>query len=172
MEHHYLPNALFVKLEEIRQAIKAFEGAARNPFGMNKAIPGHQPVWLEIRTGNPAPKKTGPDWPESPAFQIPLFNPDCDTEQRELYTHAGIMTTHTVIYPMTKAYVQKQWHRVYAYDVQTKEITEVRLLVSERQDPTYKAAGHKSAHEWIMSVERCGVPVFDGSIYTADKEET
>lgn len=171
MTPELLPEPRFVSLDSIRQAIRRFELAGKNPYGMNTPIPGGQPVWLEIRTGEPAPRKTGPEWPASPAFQIPLYTNDCDNEQKEAYTNGvGIETDHAVLYPMTKAYVQRQWHRAYAYDVVLGEVTEVRLLVSEKQEPGYKAAGHKSAHEWVLSVERSGKPVFDGELYRMEPE--
>lgn len=156
-----LPETRFVTLDAIRQAIRRFELDKQNPHGMSKAIPGSQPVWLELRTGHPSTRKE-----DTYSIQLPLYTASCDDEQKALYSDgAGIQTRHAVLYPMTKAYVQRQWHRVYAYDVASGAVTEVRLLVAGSQDAAYAITGYKSAHEWTRSVERCGELVFDGELY-------
>lgn len=137
-----------VIIDDIIKAIMAFEMAKKNPHGPNVANLNHSPLILELRHGGPSQKATSQKWPIDPSCEFPFLNKDRNPELQANLIGAGLLTRHRVLYPMTKAYIQKQWHRVYAYNVEGKVITEVRLLVSETQDPTYKERGYKSAHEW------------------------
>ncbi len=55
------------------------------------------------------------------------------------------------LFPMTKAYIKRGWHRVYRFDVASGKIDDVRLLATAKQEPSI--AG-RSAHNWLISDEK------------------
>jgi hypothetical protein len=154
-------NNRVVLIEDIVQAIKEFEKEGKNPHGPNVANPDHSPVMLELRYGGPPFKEEGYPFPIDPSEEFPLNEEDRDPETARNLQGAAIITKHKILYPLTKAYIKQQWHRVYAYDTEEKRVKEVRLLVSQKQDPSYKAAGFKSAHQWTISLQEETTPVFE-----------
>jgi len=147
-------------IRDIVKAIREFEEANKNPHGPNEANPDHCPVMLELRYGGPPERIKGHSWPVDPAEEFPLRPEDRDEQTKRLLKGAGLLTKHKVLYPMTKAYIKQQWHRVYQYDTASKTITDVRLLVSERQDPGY-FQNFKSAHGWTIALQKETEPVYE-----------
>jgi len=135
-----------VLFSEIYQAIEAFNREGKNPFGPNKPVPNHVPLMLSLHFKHPRFTRL-----ELPVGTLPR------TEGGEPVL--GFITDHAKINLATTTRVIGDWHRVYRYDVETKQVTEVRLLVTREEDPAYFEKGHRSALEWTESFEKSGIPL-------------
>jgi hypothetical protein len=143
-----LDQANTVRFDTLAEAIERFNRAGLNPFGPNIPVHGHSPLLLCLR---------GPGID----VEFPFHAADRNAEtQAFLHKTPGFRTRHSVLYPMTRALVARQWHRVYAYSVAQAEVVDVKLLVNRRQDPElfarYPAA---SAEPWLAALKAMREPV-------------
>jgi hypothetical protein len=118
-----LTSAHRVEFEAIVQAIDRFNSAGLNPFGPNVPVQSHSPLLLKLE---------GP----GTSFEFQFYPKDRTAAVKAaLAATPSFRTRHPVLYPMTRALIQRQWDRVYAYNVETASVTDVKLLVSRRNDP-------------------------------------
>jgi hypothetical protein len=135
-----------VSFAGVIQAIDAFNKAGRNQFGPNVPVKSHSPLLFKIEGINLefefyASHRS----PEAGAF---------------LKRHPTFLTRHVVIYPMTRALIARQWHRVYAFDVRRKEVVDVKLLVARTSDPElFLKFSRPSAWPWIMDARDTKEPL-------------
>src|ERR1700757_4166517 len=96
-----------VSFDGMIQAIERFNGAGLNPFGPGVPVQTHDPLLFMMEFG------------QDIVVEIPFYTADRDASAAaSLAEHPGFRTRHSVLYPMTRTLIQRQWHRVYAYDVQ------------------------------------------------------
>jgi len=147
-----LPSARTVEFEAIVRAIEQFNSAGLNPFGPSVPVQGHSPLLLHLE---------GPG--TSFEFQ---FHPEdrAANVAASLASSPSFKTRHPVLYPMTRTIIRCQWHRVYAYDVETEAVIDVKLLVSRRKDPElFKTCPEASAYPWFFAMMASAEPlVFEG----------
>jgi hypothetical protein len=131
---NFLTQAKTVEFEAIVRAIEQFNQAGQNPFGPN--VPG-----IDIE------------------FEFYPMDRTAGT-QEFLKQNPSFRTRHPVLYPMTRALIQRQWHRVYAYNVEQAKVEAVKLLVSRKQDPDlFKQHPKASAYPWIFAVKESSEPI-------------
>lgn len=142
-----LPTPHTVTLEGMIAAIERFNQAGKNPFGPNVPVKSHCPL-LFLFEG------------EGFHIEFPFYDEDREEKTKAaLREDQTFQTRHAVLYPMTRALIQRQWHRVYAYDVLEGEVTDVKLLVSKKQDPDLIAKHPKaSAYPWIFDAKNAPEP--------------
>ena len=141
----------------VLDAIDEFNRAGQNPYGELQPIEGHAPLTFELRTGEP-PDLSG-RWPEYPSLEFPFHPKDRDAETDSEVRRLYFETNRTHLFPMTKAYIKRGWHRVYRFDVSSGKIEAVRLLATAKQEP---AIAGRSAHDWLMPDEELGLIAPDG----------
>lgn len=147
-----LDSAVVMAFDAIAEAIERFNAAGLNPFGPNVPVRGHSPLLLGLQ---------GPGIDVEIEFHAADRTPETRAFLRE---NPSFRIRHPVLYPLTRALVARQWHRVYAYDVAHGEVVDVRLLVSRRQDPELFARHPgASAHPWLAALKAAPEPVvFEG----------
>jgi hypothetical protein len=140
---------IMVSFEGMIKAIERFNGAGLNPFGPNVPVRTHSPLLFLMEFG------------QDIVVEVPFYSVDRDASAAAfLAEHPGFHTRHSVLYPMTRALIRRQWHRVYAYDVQRGDVTEVRLLVGRTQDAELFMKHPKaSAWPWKLAVKEEKEPV-------------
>lgn len=146
-----LPEPATVCFQRVTEAIDAFNASGRNPFGPNVPVRSHSPLLFQI---------------EGPGISIEFeFEAgDRSAEAVEfLKEYPSFLTRHAVIYPMTRALIARQWHRVYAFDVLSEMVVDVKLLVARKADPDLFARHlSPSAWPWIIAVRESREPVAFG----------
>jgi hypothetical protein len=146
-----LPSPVPVTFDEIIAAIDQFNRAGRNPFGPNVPVALHSPLLFHL---------------EGPGIGVEFeFNAaDRDAETLAfLQKQRGFQTRHAIIYPMTRAMIARQWHRVYAYDVTARTVVDVKLLVARKDDPgLFAKYPRPSAFPWIFALRDSKEPVAFG----------
>jgi hypothetical protein len=152
-----------VWIADIISAIDRFNKEGKNPYGELVPLQGHSPLMLELRSGEP-PDTSG-RFPEYPRLEVPFFEADRNKEDQAEVLKGYFDTDRDCLYPMTKAYIKRGWHRVYQFDVKSGTVQDVRLLVWARQDPSYTG---RSAHEWLVADEKRGVIAKDGFAFVSD----
>ena len=154
-----------VWIADIIAAIDLFNKNGHNPYNELVPIKGHAPLILELRTGEP-PFTSG-RYPEYPRLEVPFFTSDRSKEDQAEVLKGHFETDREHLFPMTKAYIKRGWHRVYKYNVATRVVDDVRLLVWPQQDRTYKGL---SAHEWLNAEEKRGPIAKNGFEFVSDAE--
>lgn len=141
-----------VLFDAIVEAIERFNQAGRNPFGPNVPVRGHRPLLLGLE---------GPGINIEVEFHAADRTPETQAFLRE---NRSFRSRHPVLYPMTRALVARQWHRVYAYDVARAEVVDVRLLANRAQDPElFVHHPNASAYPWLAAAKIAPEPlVFEG----------
>jgi hypothetical protein len=136
-----------VTLEGMIHAINAFNESRQNPFGPNVPVRSHCPLLFCF---------------EGKGFKIefPFYPEDRDEKVKALLQEdQAFQTRHAVLFPMTRAMIQRQWHRVYAYEVERDEVTDVKLLVSKKQDPgLFEKHPKASAYPWVFDSNNAAEP--------------
>ena len=146
-----LPTPVVVSFSSVITAIDAFNRSGRNQFGPNVPVKSHSPLLFKIE---------GPGIDIEFAFEAADRSPEAIAFLKQQPTFP---TQHAVIYPMTRAMIARQWHRVYAYDVQRQEVVDVKLLVARKADPELFAAYPRpSAWPWIIAVRAGKEPLAFG----------
>jgi hypothetical protein len=140
-----------IPFANIYQAIDRFNAAGKNPHGPSEPNPGDT-NFLEI----------GLNHPELPSLELTWGTLPVTGERQRLH---AFVTDFNFIYPQTKAYVKRHWHRVYKLSAHTLEVEDVRLLVAPRQDPEYFGAGYKTAHDWLDAVRAVRRPLVSGDAF-------
>ena len=140
---------IMVSFDGMINAIERFNDAGLNPFGPNIPVKTHSSLLFRM--------EFGPDV----SVEISFYSADRDARELEFLTeHPGFRTRHSVLYPMTRALIQRQWHRVYAFDVQRGDVTEAKLLVGRKQDPElFMNYPKASAWPWVLAVKDEKEPV-------------
>ncbi len=143
MKSTILQNPVEVEFETVVNEIKRFNQSGVNPFGPNVPVKWHATLRLIVQ---------GPGID----VEFPFYPQDRSEEQRAwLSSNPAFRTRHAVIYPMTRAMVAKQWHRVYAFDVERKLVTGVKLLVTKEKDPElFRQYPDVSAWPWVYSIKK------------------
>jgi hypothetical protein len=138
-----LQNPASVSFDGMVDAIERFNRAGLNPFGPNVPVRTHAPLTLLM--------EFAPDI----SVEIAFYAADRGAAARAfLAKHPGFRTRHSVLYPMTRAMIQRQWHRVYAYDVIKGEVSEVKLLAGRQQDPElFMKYPNASAWPWKSALK-------------------
>jgi hypothetical protein len=146
-----LPSPVPVTFDEIIAGIDRFNREGRNPFGPNVPVRSHSPLRFML---------------EGPGIGIEFeYLPSDRTPETVafLQKQPGFETRHAVIYPMTRALIARQWHRVYAYDVTERAVVDVKLFVARKADPElFDKYLRPSAWPWIIAVRESKEPVAFG----------
>ena len=146
-----LATPVTVALDRLIDAIEKFNLGGQNPYGPNVPVMGHSPLLFSLAGVN---------------VEFPFYAVDRPAETNG---HPTIRTRHPVLYPMTRAMIMRQWHRVYAFDVLAGAVTGVKLLVGRRQDPELfggKGVRSTGAHR---ATHPCGASGASGSVPTLDR---
>jgi hypothetical protein len=148
-----LEEPIEVVFETVMEEIERFNQAGFNPFGPNVPVKSHAPLTLIF--DGPGIDVEFPFYPEDrPDNLVALLN-----------LTPIFRTRHAVIYPMTRTFISRQWHRVYAFDVERKFVTGVKLLVRKEQDPDlFFRFPDVSAWQWVNSVRKSVEPLAWGEI--------
>jgi hypothetical protein len=148
MKSAILEHPVEVALETVVDEIERFNRSGKNPYGPNLPFKSHAPLTLIFQ---------GPGID----VEFPLYPEDRSEELRAwLISNPRFRTRHGVIYPMTRAMIVRQWHRVYAFDVERKLVTGVRLLVTKQKDPElFLQHPDVSAWPWVHSINKSGEPL-------------
>jgi hypothetical protein len=139
-----------VWIADIIDAISLFNKEGKNPYRELVPIKGHAPLLFELRTGE-APHGR---FPEYPRIEVPFLAADRNKEDEAEVRKVNFETDRDFLFPMTKAYIKRGWHRVYKYNVESRGVEDVRLLVRPAQDPGYTGP---SAHEWLEAEQKRGL---------------
>lgn len=123
----------------------AINRSGRNPHGPSQPNPG-DPVFMEIEVNDP----------DLPKLELPWAH---DAATADGQTVPAFLTDFNFVYVHTKAYIQRQWHRVYKLSSHSLKVSDVRLLVARAQEPSYFEAGHESAHDWLKAIRAVKRPV-------------
>jgi hypothetical protein len=153
MKSTILEHPVDVVFETVANEIERFNLAGQNPYGPNVSIRSHAPLTLIFQ---------GPGID----VEFPFYPEDRPEELRAaLISTPSFQTRHAMIYPMTRAMISRQWHRVYAFDVQSKLVTEVRLLVTKQKDPDlFLDYPDVSAWPWVQSINKSVEPLAWGEV--------
>jgi hypothetical protein len=148
MKSAILEQPVDVVFENVVDEIERFNLSGQNPYGPNLPVKSHAPLTLIIQ--GPGIDVEFPFYPEDRPEELRAF----------LRSNPCFRTRHAVIYPMTRAMIARQWHRVYAFDVERKLVTGVRLLVTKQKDPElFLRYPDVSAWPWVYSVTRSREPL-------------
>lgn len=143
-----LTKARTVHFANIVSAIERFNDAGLNPFGPNVPVGSHSPLLVKL---------------EGPGMEVEFEVSPADRKAKTrvfLAVSPSFRTRHAVLYPMTRALVQRQWTRVYAYNVRQSRVTDVRLLVCKEQDPVlFERHPKASAQAWILALKNASEPL-------------
>jgi hypothetical protein len=104
---------------------------------------------------------------EYPRLEVPFFTRDRNEEDQAEVMKGYFDTDRDYLFPMTKAYIKRGWHRVYKLNTATGIVEDVRLLVWPRQDPSYTG---RSAHEWLVTEEKRGLIAKEGFCFASDDD--
>ena len=148
MKSAILEQPVDVVFENVVDEIERFNLSGQNPYGPNLPVKSHAPLTLIIQ--GPGIDVEFPFYPEDRPEELRAF----------LRSNPCFRTRHAVIYPMTRAMIARQWHRVYAFDVERKLVTGVRLLVTKQKDPElFLRYPDVSAWPWVYSITKSGEPL-------------
>jgi len=153
MKSAILQQPVEVLFETVVDEIERFNRSGQNPHGPNVPVKSHAPLTLIFQ---------GPGID----VEFPFYPEDRPEELRAaLISTPSFRTRHAVIYPMTRAMIARQWHRVYAFNVQRQLVIGVRLLVAKQKDPElFLQHPDVSAWPWVYSVTRSGEPLAWGEV--------
>jgi hypothetical protein len=145
MKPTILPEPVDVVFETVVNQIERFNRPGQNPYGPNVPVKSHAPLTLILQ---------GPGID----VEVPFYAEDRPEELRAaLRSNAKFQTRHAVIYPQTRTMISRQWHRVYAFDVERKLVIGVKLLVTRTQDPELLQQHPEiSAWPWVHSINKSG----------------
>jgi len=149
-----------VWISDIIEAISLFNKEGKNPYGELVPVEGHAPLMFELRTGEP-PFTSG-RFPEYPRLELPFLASARNAEDEKEARTGCFDTDRDFLFPMTKAYLKRGWHRVYKYNVASRAVEDVRLLVRHTQDASYTG---RSAHEWLDAEQKRGPISTTGFIF-------
>jgi hypothetical protein len=145
MNSTILENQVDVAFETVVNAIEQFNQSGQNPYGPNVPVKSHAPLTLIFQ--GPGIDVEVPFYPEDRPEELRTF----------LRSNPSFRTRHSVIYPMTRTMISKQWHRVYSFDVERKVVTGVKLLVTRTQAPDLLRDNPDiSAWPWVLSINESG----------------
>ncbi len=148
MKSTILQEPVEVVFETVVNEIERFNVSGQNPYGPNVPVKSHAPLTVIF---------------QGPGIDVEFpFCPENRTEELQalLRSNPAFRTRHAVIYPMTRAMIAKQWHRVYAFDVARKVVTAVKLLVTKQKDPElFEKDPDVSAWPWVFSVTKSTEPM-------------
>jgi hypothetical protein len=143
-----LEHPVDVVFETVVDEIERFNRSGQNAHGPNVPVKSHAPLTLLF---------------QGPGIEVefPFYLEDRPDElQAWLVSNPLFRTRHAVIYPMTRTMISKQWHRVYAFDVQRQLVIGVRLLVAKQKDPElFLQHPDVSAWPWVHSINKSGEPL-------------
>jgi hypothetical protein len=153
MKSTLLEQPVDVVFETVVDEIERFNRSGQNPYGPNVPVKTHAPLTLIFQ---------GPGID----VEFPFYPEDRPEELRAaLIGTPSFRTRHAVIYPMTRAMIARQRHRVYALDVQRKMVTGVGLLVTRQKDPElFLQHPDVSAWPWVHSINKSGEPLAWGGV--------
>ena len=148
MKSAILEQPVDVVFENVVDEIERFNLSGQNPHGPNVPVSSHAPLTFIMQ--GPGIDVEFPFYPEDRPEELRVF----------LRSNPFFRTRHAVIYPMTRAMIARQWHRVYAFDVERKLVTGVRLLVTKQKDPElFLRYPDVSAWPWVYSITKSGEPL-------------
>ena len=145
MKSTILEHPVEVIFETVVDEIERFNRSGENPFGPNVPVKSHAPLTLIFQ--GPGIDVEFPFYPENRPQDL----------RSVLRSTLGFKTRHAVIYPATRVMISRQWHRVYAFDVERTAVTGVKLLVTKTQDPELlRQHPEVSAWPWVHSINKSG----------------
>jgi hypothetical protein len=138
-----------VALEARIGAIERFNKEGTNPYGPHVPVRSHSPLLFLM------------EYPPCLDVEVPFYPHDRSAQDAAFMAgNPGFHTRHALIFPMTRALIARQWHRVYAFDVRQHGFIDVKLLVGRKLDPElFEKDPTASAWPWVRAAKRADEPV-------------